>query len=317
MILVTNNEGKVGCATTATGLRNGNHALDAIESGIRIVETDESVRTVGRGGFPNLVGTVQLDAGVMDGTTLRTGAVGAIEGFLHPVTIARQVLERLPHELLVGPGAERFAREIGAEAGENLIDDVRASWERWFDAEVPDDRRASWPDVPLADLCRHAIDPEVGRDTTVFLAIDAAGNTCAGTSTSGWGWKYPGRLGDSPIVGAGFYADSQYGACACTGAGEMTIRSGTARAVVAYMRFGADLREAVDAAIEDMARLKTGLISRVTLHAIDTRGHHRAVAINGTHNTYWYWDPTLEHPEERETEIVQVSPRTFESRAKP
>lgn len=317
MILLTNNEGKVGCAKTADMLNDGAHALDAIEAGVRIIESDETVRTVGRGGYPNLLGTVQLDAGVMDGTTLRTGAVGAIEGFLHPISIARRVLDLLPHELLVGPGAERFAREIGAEAGDNLIEEVRASWERWFAAEVPAEKRALWPDVPLADLCSHTIDPETGSDTTVFLAKDSAGNICAGTSTSGWGWKYPGRLGDSPIVGAGFYADSAYGACACTGAGEMAIRSGTARAVVAYMRFGAGLSEAVDAAIEDMARLKTGLLSRVTIHAIDNRGNHRVVAVNGAENTYWYWEPSMEKPEERKTEIVQVSPRILTPRPQP
>jgi L-asparaginase len=143
----------------------------------------------------------------------------------------------------------------------------------------------------MADLCRHAIDPEIGRDTTVFLAQDATGNICSATSTSGWGWKYPGRLGDSPIVGAGSYADSRHGAAACTGAGEMTIRCGTARSIVLAMRHGASVADAVYEAAEDMRALRGGLISRVTIHAIDTRGNHKVVAVNGSSdNWYWLWE---------------------------
>lgn len=290
MILVTNNEGTVGAPTTAKLLAEGAGALDAIEAGIRLIEADPSVRTVGRGGWPNLLGEVELDACLMHGTTLRTGAVGALKGYLHPVSVAREVMRRLPHELLVGEGAARFAREIGAEAAENLIPGSQRAWQAWFDAEVsPADKRA-WPDVKLAELCRHAIDPEVGRDTTVFLAQDASGTVCSGTSTSGWGWKYPGRLGDSPIIGAGSYADTRYGAAACTGAGEMTIRCCTARSIVLYMKAGASVADAVHEAVEDMRRLDGGLISRVTIHAIDAKGNHKVVAVNGAgDNTYWLW----------------------------
>src|SRR5690242_3253689 len=208
MILVTNNEGTLGVPTTARLLAEGAHALDAIEAGIRIIEADPSVRTVGRGGWPNLLCEMELDSCVMDGTTLRSGAVGALQGYLHPVSVAREIMRRLPHEFLVGEGAALFAREIGAEPADNLIEDSRRAWLAWFDNEVSVEQRRAWPDTQLASLCRHAIDPEVGRpsgqepeggDTTVFLAHDAAGHICSGTSTSGWGWKYPGRLGDSPI----------------------------------------------------------------------------------------------------------------------
>jgi len=125
----------------------------------------------------------------------------------------------------------------------------------------------------------------------VFLAQDARGSICCGTSTSGWGWKYPGRLGDSPIVGAGSYADTRYGAAACTGAGEMAIRCGTARSIVLYMKRGASVADAVMEAVDDMRALRGGLISRVTIHAVDTRGNHKVVAVNGAgDNTYWLWD---------------------------
>ncbi|HET8996620.1 MAG TPA: N(4)-(beta-N-acetylglucosaminyl)-L-asparaginase [Acetobacteraceae bacterium] len=297
MILLTNNEGTVGVPTTARRLAERAPALDAIEAGIRLIEADPSVRTVGRGGWPNLLCQMELDACVMDGDTLRSGAVGALQGFLHPVSVAREVMRQLPHELLAGEGAARFAREIGAEPAENLIEDSRRAWQAWFDAELSGAQKRDWPEIPLAALCRHAIDPETvgeaGQDTTVFLAQDAHGTIASGTSTSGWGWKYPGRLGDSPIIGAGSYADTRYGAAACTGAGEMTIRCGTARSIVLYMKRGASVTDAVMEAVDDMRALRGGLISRVTIHAIDTRGNHKVVAVNGTgENTYWLWEGT-------------------------
>jgi L-asparaginase / beta-aspartyl-peptidase len=307
MIVVTNNEGTSGVPQTARLLREGRPVLDAVEAGIRLVEADEKVRTVGRGGWPNLLGEVELDASVMDGTTFRTGAVGALKGFLHPVSVARQVLERLPHEILVGEGAARFATEIGAEAGDLLAPHSRAAWQAWFAGELDARTRQRWPDVPLAALCRDAIDPEVGHDTTVFLASDRQGHIATGTSTSGWGWKYPGRLGDSPLIGAGSYADSRYGACACTGAGEMAIRAGTARAVVAYMKMGKGVADAVAEAVEDLRALKGGIISRITIHAIDARGNHKVVAVNGNaDNTYWLWTPERATPVSLSAEIVPI-----------
>lgn len=308
MIAISNNEGACGIPATAGALAAGAAALNAIETGIRLVEASEAVRTVGRGGWPNLLGDVELDASVMDGTSLRTGAVGALTGYLHPVSIARQVLERLPHELLVGEGARRFAAEIEAEAGELLMPHARTAWERWFQQEVGEAERALWPDVPMAELCKQAIDPEIGRDTTVFLAQDAQGHIGAGTSTSGWGWKYPGRLGDSPIIGAGSYADTRFGACACTGVGEMSIRAGTSRAVVLYMKMGMSVQEAVYEAVEDMRALKGGLIGRITIHAIDTAGGHTVVAVNGLReNHYWLWLDGDTAPSSHPCEIIPIS----------
>jgi L-asparaginase len=300
MILLTNNEGTLGVPATTRLLVEGAHGLDAIEAGIRLIEADPSVRSVGRGGWPNLLCEMELDACVMDGTTLRTGAVGALQGYLHPVSVAREIMRRLPHEFLVGAGAAKFAREIGAESADNLIPDSRRAWQEWFDLKVPEAQKRAWPDTELAALCRNAIDPEVGRppgqvpeggDTTVFLAHDSAGNICSGTSTSGWGWKYPGRLGDSPIIGAGSYADTRYGAAACTGAGEMTIRCCTARSLVLYLKAGASVADAVSEAVDDMRALRGGLISRVTIHAIDTKGNHKVMAVNGSgDNRYWLWE---------------------------
>jgi L-asparaginase len=308
MIILTNNEGKSGIGTTAGMLREGHNGLDAVEAGIRLVEDDEQVRTVGRGGWPNLLGEVELDASVMDGSTLRTGAVGGLKGFRHPVSVARQVMERLPHELLIGEGAARFASEVGELRGELLAGHSRKAYAHWFDSEVSAADKANWAQAALVPYCQNAVDPEIGKDTTVFLALDGAGNVVTGTSTSGWGWKYPGRLGDSPVIGAGAYADSRYGACACTGAGEMTIRAGTARAVVLYMKMGMSVQRAVQEAVDDMRALKGGLISRVTIHAIDKDGNHHVVAVNGLPtNHYWIWVPGMPEPESRPCEIIQIS----------
>lgn len=307
MILVTNNEGYPGVGKSAELLAEGADGLDALEAGIRLVESDERVRSVGRGGWPNLIGEVELDAAVMDGATLRCGAVGAVKGFAHPVSIARAVMERLPHDFLVGAGAERFAREIEAERAENLIDDSREVWNKWFEKSVPAEDKDSWETAPLTDLCKEAIDPETGKDTTVFLSLDDQGEIDGAVSTSGWGWKHPGRLGDSPVIGAGMYADTRYGACACTGTGEMAIRAGTSRSVVLYMKMGMSVEEAVMEAVTDLKGLKGGLINRITIHAIDTKGGHKVVAVNGgPENTYWLWRDGDAAPSNPQCEVVML-----------
>ena len=303
MIIVTNDEGRPGVGETAKRLAAGAKALDAIEAGVRLVESDPEIVTVGYGGLANVLGHVQLDGLVMDGDTLMSGAVGAIEGFAHPISIARAVMEQLPHELLVGAGAERFATEIGAERIDNLTDASAEIFQDWLDATVPKAVRARWQvDAALAPYVRGAIRADLqeadgsaddlpqGGDTTTFIAIDGRGSLAAGVSTSGWAWKYPGRLGDSPIVGAGAYADSRYGAAACTGAGEMAIRAGTSRSIVLYLKMGLSLEAAVDAAIDDLRGLKGGLISRVTIHAIDKSGTARIIAVNAEQERrYWIW----------------------------
>ncbi len=290
MILVTNGEGYPGADTTARLLSEGHPALDAIEAGIRLVEADERVRTVGRGGWANILGEVELDAAVMDGTSLGTGAVGAVMGFLHPVSIARAVMERLPHAFLVGRGAEMFAHEIGAETAENVLPHAREAWHAWFEEAVRGTARERWPESGLIEHVQAQVQADRPAGTTVFIARDQRGGIASGTSTSGWQWKHPGRLGDTPVIGAGSYADSRYGASACTGVGEMAIRCGTARAVVLYMKKGAGVHDAVAEAVEDMRAMRGGLIGRITIHAIDNRDRHRVVAVNGDgRNDYFLW----------------------------
>jgi L-asparaginase / beta-aspartyl-peptidase len=304
---VTNGEGYPGADSTARLLAEGRPAVDAIEAGVRLVEADERVRTVGRGGWANILGEVELDAAMMDGSTLLTGAVGAVQGFLHPVSIARAVMERLPHVFLVGRGAEMFAREIGAETTENLLPHASDAWRAWFEASVSQADRAHWPNSGLIEHVRAQVQPERPAGTTVFIARDRAGAIASGTSTSGWQWKYPGRLGDTPVIGAGSYADTRYGAAACTGVGEMAIRCGTARAIVLYMKKGASVHDAVSEAVEDMRAMQGGLIGRITIHAIDNRDNHRTVAVNGDgRNEYYLWREGESHATRHRCEPVAL-----------
>lgn len=249
-------------------LRAGRSALDAAEHGVRAVEANLDDVSVGKGGYPNALGEVELDGGVMDGRTRASGAVAALRGYRHPVSVARAVMQRLPHVLLVGEGACRFAAEIGAEPDELLTEAMRVRYREW---------QAAWgvdpgdPRAPLITAVNGGKDPQHMGGTTVFLARDARGDLAAATSTCGWAWKYPGRVGDTPIAGAGFYADNRYGAAGCTGRGEIAIRSGLARATVAFLQMGLTAEAAVRTAMADLATLQAGQRG-ITLYAVSADG---------------------------------------------
>ena len=317
MLFICNSEGTPGVPTTVSMLEQGAAGLDAIEAGIRLVESDPSIRSVGYNSWPNLLGELELDAAIMNGVSLRTGAVGALKGFAHPISVARAVMNQLPHELLVGQGAERFAGEIGAERADNVTDDARAAWQKVIDTYATPATKADWPNTPMAELASVASDPEIGRDTTIYLTLDAADEVMAGASTSGWAWKYPGRLGDSPIIGAGCYADNAYGAAACTGTGEMSIRAGTARSVVLYMKMGMNVEEAVYEAAADLRRLDAGLQFSNQIHAIDRDGQHKVVVAYHPRMQaraddpqrqwhYWHWQSGMAQAQRCTAELFRL-----------
>lgn len=259
-------------------LRAGGSALDAVEAVIRAVESNPDDHSVGYGGLPNILGHVELDASIMDGKTRAAGAVCAVKNFEHPISIARQVMERLPHVMLAGAGAERFARELGMKRRNLLSDDARKIYENKVS------------DYPRYNILRELVsrathDPEIAasndeygdetpRGTTNVIAIDARGNFASGVSTSGWAWKYPGRVGDSPIIGAGNYCDNRYGACACTGYGEMAMRANTAHSVVLYMKMGMTLQRAAREAMKDLRALTVPFPPGMNLVAVDAQGKH-------------------------------------------
>lgn len=259
-------------------LRAGGSALDAVEAVIRAVESNPDDHSVGYGGLPNILGQVELDASIMDGKTLSAGAVCAVKNYEHPISIARQVMERLPHVMLAGAGAERFARELGMKKKNLLSDQARAIYE----SKVSDSPRYN----TMRELVSRAtLDPEIAASvkeygdekhfgTTNVLAIDSAGNFASGVSTSGWAWKYPGRVGDSPIIGAGNYCDNRYGACGCTGYGEMAMRANTAHSVVLYMKMGMSLQRAAREAMKDLRALTVPFPPGMNLVAVGARGKH-------------------------------------------
>jgi isoaspartyl peptidase/L-asparaginase-like protein (Ntn-hydrolase superfamily) len=279
--MIASERGEVGLAAGIGVLRAGGSAMDAVEAAIRVVEANEADHYVGVGGLPNLLGEVELDASIMDGATRRAGAVGAVQGFPHPISIARAVCEQLPqHLLLVGAGAERFADEAGIERGETRTEEAMRVWRDGLsgDALSPagDGRGAGEAAYRREALRRiQAMAPPGGPWGTVnVLALDAPGNLCVGVSTSGYPWKYPGRVGDSALIGSGNYCDNRAGGAACTGRGELAIRGSTARTVVAGLAAGLDPEEACARAVRETLELPDDFRSGLQALCLTPDGRH-------------------------------------------
>ncbi len=305
MLLLANKEAWPGFPTSVEMLRDGAISLDAMVAGISKVESEVKVRSVGYGGWPNMLGNMELDAAVMDGNTRDVGTVGAVPNTLPVARLAYEVMKRLPHVMLTGDGARRFATEIGFAADDVLFEDSRRVWWERLEKELSPEDLAKFPNIPLAPLSRAITDPERVRDTTVFLSADSARGIHAATSTSGWAWKYPGRLGDSPIPGAGFYADSRYGAAACTHTGEMTMRCSTARTVVLAMKLGYSLSDAVKLAVDELDELSSGFLAGVVIHAVDAKGNHEVVNFRCEGEIrYWLWEESMPEPELRAAKLA-------------
>jgi isoaspartyl peptidase/L-asparaginase-like protein (Ntn-hydrolase superfamily) len=279
--MIASERGEVGLAAGVDLLRAGASAMDAIEAAIRLVESDEDNHTVGVGGLPNLLGDVELDASVMDGATRQAGAVAAVTGFPHPISIARAVCERLPqHLLLVGAGAERFADEVGIERGPTLTDAARQRWRDGLSAagiEAAAERSGpgerAYREQVLERLAALGL-PDPPWDTVNVLALDAAGNLAVGVSTSGYPWKYPGRVGDSAVIGAGNYCDNSIGGAACTGRGELAIRGVTARAVLHALAADGDPAKACAEALGQTLDLPDDFRSPLQALCLTPDGRH-------------------------------------------
>jgi beta-aspartyl-peptidase (threonine type) len=298
-IVVASKNGDVGMMDAIDVLRTGGSAIDAVVAGISRVEANPDDHSVGFSGLPNLLGTVELDASIMDGLTRATGAVGAVQDYQDVILLARRVMELLPHSFLVGDGAQRFAAEIGMQRTTLLTSEAEQIWDRRLG-----DRSATDGD-PFMSRIRELVastarDPELPdvHGTVNVIARDRNGNIASGVSTSGWAWKYPGRLGDSPVIGAGNYADNRWGAAACTGRGEMSLRCCTAHSVVTSMRFGSDLRQALVAAMDDLVSLDDSFASEINIVAIDRIGNHGGASTTEG-KTYVFIDETMSSPEER------------------
>ncbi len=224
-------------------LSAGGSALDAVEAGARWAESDLCNPTVGRCGNPDRDGVLSLDASIMDGDG-RCGSVAALSDIAHPVSVARRVMEKTPHVMLVGEGAQQFAVQQGFERRKLLTPEAENAWREWlktaqYTPEINAERRSR-----PGDSSNH--------DTLGMLAIDAQGRLAGACTTSGMAWKMHGRVGDSPIIGAGLYVDNEVGAATASGVGEEMIRNAASFLVVELMRQG---RSPADACREAIARV--------------------------------------------------------------
>lgn len=253
-------------------LSKGGYALDAVEAGVRVPEADPLDTSVGYGGFPDRDGHVTLDACIMDENGL-AGSVSFLEHIMHPISVARRVMEKTPHVMLVGEGAQQFALSEGFK-NENLLTDVaRKAWEDW---------KVESKYKPVINVERH--------DTIGMVAIDMQNRIAGACSTSGAAFKMHGRVGDSPIIGAGMFVDNEVGGAASTGLGEMVLRTLGSFLVVEEMRRGAHPQKAVETAVKRIVRKypKQSEEAQVGFIAIDKRGRHGGYAIHPEFNFVLY-----------------------------
>jgi beta-aspartyl-peptidase (threonine type) len=266
-------------------LRAGGTALDAVEAAMRRCEDNVDDHYVGTGGLPNACGDVELDASVMVGSTRAFGAVAALRGFPHPISVARAVLERLPqHCLVVGEGAERFAEECGFERAELLTDEAARLFATALEPPTDDAAAvAARPESPAYRASALALverlRPHDGPWGTInVLALDAHGELVAGVSTSGFPWKYPGRVGDSALPGAGIYCDARVAAAACTGRGELAMRLCAARVVVDAVAAGRPPAAACHGAVAESTTLVDPFAAELRALCLTKDGAHGAAA---------------------------------------
>ena len=240
--------------------KNG-YALDAAEQGAWIPEADPNDTSVGYGGFPDRDGFVTLDACVMDEHS-NAGSVTFLEHILHPVSVARKVMEKTPHVMLSGEGALQFALAEGFQKQNLLTENARQAWEKW--------KKDNGYTPPT-------------HDTIGILALDQQNRICGACTTSGWGFKMRGRIGDSPIIGAGLYVDNEVGAATATGQGELMLKTLSSFMIVELMRRGATPQEACEEAVARIAKKFPGQVEngsvQVGVLALAMDGHHGAYGL--------------------------------------
>jgi N4-(beta-N-acetylglucosaminyl)-L-asparaginase len=283
-IVISSENGARACARAFGILQAGGDTLDAVIAGVNINELDPEDTSVGYGGLPNEEGVVELDASVMHGPTRRCGAVASIRGIKTPSKIARLVMEQTDHVMLVGEGALRFAKAMGFPEENLLTEKARLAWLVWKQSlrdprgqnnwgvslDAPPNSkpmarlRSLFPnadDATLAWAWDMAVHPATG--TINCLALNSKGEMSGVTTTSGLSWKIPGRVGDSPLIGAGLYVDQDVGAAGSTGRGEENIRVAGAHTIIECMRQGMSPKEACLNALKRVARNFDNDLSRL------------------------------------------------------
>jgi len=248
LILSTWHFGRIASAAGWQVLQGGGSALDAVEAGCAAVEEDPEVTSVGYGGFPDASGEVTLDAVIM-AAPHRCGAVACLRGFVPAISVARRVMEKTPHVLLVGPKAEEFAIREGFQRRDLLTERARKAWQDWINRQNVQEKSATHA------MASGDADHNASHDTIGVLAWDQAGGLAGGCSTSGLAFKMPGRVGDSPIVGHGLYVDPDVGAAVGTGHGELIMRACGTFLIVEEMRRGQTPQVAIYNALQRIAQV--------------------------------------------------------------
>ncbi|HEV8577660.1 MAG TPA: N(4)-(beta-N-acetylglucosaminyl)-L-asparaginase [Thermoanaerobaculia bacterium] len=293
---VYKNGGDVTCVQKAfTMITQGADVLDALIAGVNLVELDPEDTSVGYGGLPNAEGVVQLDSSCMHGPKKRAGAVASLEGVRTPSLVAKAVMEQTDHHLLVGKGAQEFARNMGFKIEDDLnTEKSRSLWLEW--------KRRTDPEHYLDPKKRAEVGYQVGiqmaREGLIDIrhlwgtincdGVNAKGEVCGVTTTSGLAWKIPGRVGDSPIPGAGLYVDGEVGAAGSTGRGEANLYNLSSYLIVEAMRRGAHPK---DAGIEALKRVAANTVEKrllndrgypnfgLNFYILNSKGEHAGVSM--------------------------------------
>ncbi|WP_177732041.1 isoaspartyl peptidase/L-asparaginase family protein [Flavobacterium inviolabile] len=252
-------------------LKNNGRALDAVEAGVKVPEGDPNERSVGYGGRPDRDGRVTLDACIMDEFS-NIGSVACLEHIKHPISVARAVMEKTPHVMLVGEGALQFALLQGYKKENLLVEASEKEWREWL-------KTSNYK--PVANIENH--------DTIGMIALDGAGNLSGACTTSGMAFKMHGRVGDSPIIGAGLYVDNEIGAATATGHGEEVIRIAGCHLVVELMRQGRSPQQACEEAVSRIVKLTKNRNKdlkdiQVGFIALNKKGEHGAYCVQGGFN---------------------------------
>jgi len=290
------NGGRATCVEEAfRRLTGGSDVLDALIAGVNIVERDPEDTSVGFGGLPNADGVVQLDACCMHGPKRRAGGVAALEGVRTPSLVAKAVMDHTDHHLLVGSGAQTFARNMGftieADLNTPRSRELWLEWKRRIDPLHyldPDKRAAVGLEAGLQMVAEGLVDPDHFYGTINCNGVSPKGELAGVTTTSGLAWKIPGRVGDSPILGAGLYVDGQVGAAGSTGRGEANLYGLCSFVIVENMRRGMRPK---DAGMDALRRIKAATVERrllnsraepnfnVNFYVVNARGEHAGVAL--------------------------------------
>ena len=262
LVISTWNHGLEANVAAMEVLKNGGKSIDAVEVGVRVPEADPKSMSVGYGGLPDRDGKVTLDACIMDHNG-NCGAVSFLQHIKHPISVARKVMDDTPHVMLSGKGALDFALSKGFEKENLLTQEAKNKWEEW---------KINAKYEPIINVENH--------DTIGLLALDQNGDISGACTTSGLSWKMHGRVGDSPIIGAGLFVDNEVGGCCATGMGEAVMKTLGSFLVVELMRQGASPQEACEQAVARITRNQNYKDIQIGYLAVNKKGEHGAYAVH-------------------------------------